>query len=134
MGGNKENPKNGDNQKKEGGGDKDKQDNPMNAQGQNDKDKKDGKGKSQAERDREELDKKLAEINIGGKESKDRERKDKDFNPELRKAGRWGELPKRIRDELDVHARERFMPRYEDLLRQYYRTIAEQGTRRKEGD
>ena len=34
---------------------------------------------------------------------------------------------------MDVYSRERFMPRYEEILRQYYRTIAEQG-RRKEGE
>ena len=133
MGGNQQNPMKGENQKKEGGAGNEKQENPMNAKGEDGKDKKDGKsGKTQAEKERDELEKKLAEI--GGKESKDRDRKDKDLNADLRKGGQWGKLPERIRDQLDVHARERFMPRYEDLLRQYYRTIAEQGTRRKEGE
>jgi hypothetical protein len=45
----------------------------------------------------------------------------------------WGHLPLSRRQEMDAYSRERFMPRYEDLLREYYRTIAEQN-RRKEGD
>lgn len=45
----------------------------------------------------------------------------------------WGHLPQTKRLEMDAYSRERFMPRYEELLRQYYRTIAEQG-RRKEGE
>jgi hypothetical protein len=45
----------------------------------------------------------------------------------------WGHLPAHERPKMDVYSRERFMPRYEDLLRQYYRTIAEQG-RRNEGE
>lgn len=42
----------------------------------------------------------------------------------------WGHLPAHKRLEMDAYSRERFMPRYEDLLRQYYRTIAEQGRRK----
>ena len=42
----------------------------------------------------------------------------------------WGHLPESKRLEMDAYSRERFMPRYEDLLRQYYRTIAEQGRRK----
>jgi hypothetical protein len=34
---------------------------------------------------------------------------------------------------MDAYSKERFLPKYDDLLRQYYRTIAEQG-RKKEGD
>ena len=34
---------------------------------------------------------------------------------------------------MDTYARERFMPRYEELLRQYYRTLSEQG-RKTKGD
>jgi hypothetical protein len=39
----------------------------------------------------------------------------------------------RKRLELDVHSKERFMRKYEEILRQYYRTIAEQN-RKKEGE
>jgi hypothetical protein len=45
----------------------------------------------------------------------------------------WGDWPERQRQEMDTYARERFMPRYEELLRQYYRTISEQG-RKTKGD
>jgi hypothetical protein len=45
----------------------------------------------------------------------------------------WGNYPERQRQEMDTYARERFMPRYEELLRQYYRTISEQG-RKTKGD
>jgi hypothetical protein len=45
----------------------------------------------------------------------------------------WGHLPETKRQEMDAYARERFMPKYDELLRQYYRTISEQG-RKKDGD
>lgn len=44
---------------------------------------------------------------------------------------RWGELPESLRFELDVYAREQFMAKYSELLKQYYSTIAE---RRREGE
>ena len=42
----------------------------------------------------------------------------------------WGTLPDRLRQEMDLYYREQFMPRYSDLLRQYYAALAEQ---RKKG-
>jgi hypothetical protein len=38
----------------------------------------------------------------------------------------WGHLPEQRRLEMDAYARERLMERYQELLRQYYRTISEQ--------
>lgn len=37
----------------------------------------------------------------------------------------WGTLPDRARQELDVYDRERYMPRYADLLSRYFSNIAE---------
>jgi hypothetical protein len=45
----------------------------------------------------------------------------------------WGHLPEAKRQEMDAYARDRFMPKYDELLRQYYRTISEQ-SRKKDGD
>jgi hypothetical protein len=42
----------------------------------------------------------------------------------------WGHLPDRMRQEMDLYYREKFMPRYSELLRQYYAALAEQ---RKKG-
>ena len=42
----------------------------------------------------------------------------------------WGHLPDRMRQEMDLYYREKFMPRYSELLRQYYASLAEQ---RKKG-
>jgi hypothetical protein len=42
----------------------------------------------------------------------------------------WGHLPDRMRQEMDLYYREQFMPRYSELLRQYYAALAEQ---RKKG-
>jgi hypothetical protein len=42
----------------------------------------------------------------------------------------WGSLPDRMRQEMDLYYREQFMPRYSELLRQYYAALAEQ---RKKG-
>jgi hypothetical protein len=37
----------------------------------------------------------------------------------------WGHLPETMRMEMDAYARQQFMPKYSDLLREYYKTIAE---------
>jgi hypothetical protein len=37
----------------------------------------------------------------------------------------WGHLPETMRLEMDAYARQQFMPKYSDLLREYYKTIAE---------
>ena len=38
----------------------------------------------------------------------------------------WGHLPDRMRQEMDLYYREKFMPRYSELLRRYYAALAEQ--------
>lgn len=43
----------------------------------------------------------------------------------------WGHLPETMRQEIDHYYRERFMPRYRDLLQQYYLRLAE--TERRPG-
>lgn len=42
----------------------------------------------------------------------------------------WGHLPEALRLEMDQYAREQFMGKYRDLLKQYYTTIAEKGRRK----
>jgi len=42
----------------------------------------------------------------------------------------WGHLPLSKRQEMDAYSKERFLPKYDEILRQYYRTISEQGRRR----
>ena len=42
----------------------------------------------------------------------------------------WGHLPLMKRLEMDAYSKERFMLRYDEVLRQYYRTIAEQGQKK----
>jgi hypothetical protein len=45
----------------------------------------------------------------------------------------WGHLPESLRAEMNAYSNPKpFMPRYDDLIKKYYRTIAEQG--RKKGD
>jgi hypothetical protein len=45
----------------------------------------------------------------------------------------WGHLPESLRPAMNAYSNPQpFMPRYDDLVRKYYRTIAEQG--RKKGD
>jgi hypothetical protein len=44
----------------------------------------------------------------------------------------WGHLPEALRQEMDQYAREKFMAKYGDLLKQYYTTIAEKGHRKGE--
>jgi len=61
----------------------------------------------------------------------------KDHNPAIRndlsdlfRNGIWGHYPDMRRQEMDAYQRERFLQRYEDLLRQYYRTLSEQNRKR----
>jgi hypothetical protein len=44
----------------------------------------------------------------------------------------WGHLPETLRQEVDHYYRDRFMPRYRDLLQEYYGRIAEQDRTRRE--
>jgi hypothetical protein len=44
----------------------------------------------------------------------------------------WGHLPQAKRLEMDVYQRDRIPPQYEELLRQYYRSIAERHRRKGE--
>jgi hypothetical protein len=44
----------------------------------------------------------------------------------------WGQLPNQLRQEVDHYYREQFMPRYRDLLQQYYLRLAETERRPKE--
>lgn len=41
----------------------------------------------------------------------------------------WGHLPEKVRQEMDLYFREQFMPRYSELLRQYYSSLAERSSR-----
>jgi hypothetical protein len=41
----------------------------------------------------------------------------------------WGHLPEALRMQMDAYAREKFMAKYDELLKQYYATIAEKGRR-----
>jgi hypothetical protein len=45
----------------------------------------------------------------------------------------WGHLPETLRQEVDHYYRDRFMPRYRDLLQEYYQRLAERDRTRKEG-
>lgn len=45
----------------------------------------------------------------------------------------WGHLPETLRAQMDAYSKPQpFMPKYDDLIKRYYRTIAEQG--RRKGD
>ena len=44
----------------------------------------------------------------------------------------WGHLPETLRQEMDQYSREQFMAKYNELLKQYYSTIAEKGRKTKE--
>jgi hypothetical protein len=56
----------------------------------------------------------------------------KNLNADLYKEV-WGHLPESLRAEMNAYSNPSpFLPRYDDLIKKYYRTIAEQG--RKKGD
>jgi hypothetical protein len=39
----------------------------------------------------------------------------------------WGHLPESMRREMDVYAREQFMAKYSEMIKQYYATVAKEG-------
>jgi hypothetical protein len=43
----------------------------------------------------------------------------------------WGHLPETLRQEMEQYSREQFMAKYNDLLKQYYATIAEKGRKKQ---
>ncbi len=43
----------------------------------------------------------------------------------------WGQLPEKMRQEMDLYFREDFTPRYSELLRQYYSSLAERSAKSK---
>jgi hypothetical protein len=43
----------------------------------------------------------------------------------------WGDLPEKMRQEMDLYFREQFMPNYSELLRQYYSSLAERSGKAK---
>ncbi len=44
----------------------------------------------------------------------------------------WGHLPEALRGEMNAYSKERFMEKYNDLVRQYYSAIAEKSRRKGE--
>ena len=46
----------------------------------------------------------------------------------------WGHLPETLRQEMNQYSREQFMAKYNELLKQYYATIAEKGRRKGDGN
>ncbi len=66
----------------------------------------------------------------GGGRKDDRER---NKNADLDKQGVWGHLPQTLRAQMDAYSNPQpFMPKYDDLIKRYYRTISEQGRRKGE--
>jgi hypothetical protein len=39
----------------------------------------------------------------------------------------WGHLPETLRQQMDAYGREQFMPKYTEVLKQYFATLAEKG-------
>jgi hypothetical protein len=64
----------------------------------------------------------------GGTGGKPNDRRPRADDPKLAEMYKdvWGHLPEKMRQEMDSYFKERFMPRYNDLLKQYYSSIAEQ--------
>jgi hypothetical protein len=43
----------------------------------------------------------------------------------------WGHYPETMRQEIDAYSRAKFLPKYELLLKEYYRTLSEQGSKKQ---
>jgi len=81
---------------------------------------------------------------IGGKNGKngkngnggrggDKDDRARNKNADLDKQGVWGHLPQTLRAQMDAYSNPHpFIPKYDELIKRYYRTIAEQGRRKGE--
>jgi hypothetical protein len=60
------------------------------------------------------------------------DRKDADKPPPVSDlhCGVWPPMPARKRQEMDAYGKDKLLPKYEQMLGEYYRTIAEQSKRR----
>ena len=99
-----------------------------------DADKKDGKGEQNAKAGgRDQNTGKQGKDSKGGDGggTKKNDPEKKNTVADLLPKDIWGHLPEKKRQEMDIYSKQRFLPKYEDLLRQYYRTISE-SDRRKE--
>ena len=69
--------------------------------------------------------------NGGGGGDKDDRARNK--NADLDKHGVWGHLPQTLRAQMDAYSNPHpFMPKYDDLIKRYYKTISERGHRKGE--
>lgn len=130
-------PQGGDDQDQQGGGDN-----------KDNKDQKQGKGKArgksgsksrlamQQRRQRsqggsEDKGGKDGQNGSGGGGKKDNRERNK--NADLDKHGVWGHLPATLRAQMDAYSNPHpFLPKYDELIKRYYKTIAEQGRRKGE--
>jgi ElaB/YqjD/DUF883 family membrane-anchored ribosome-binding protein len=87
---------------------------------------KEGKGGSSKPRSGK--DKKSGTQNSSGSAGKSKP-KDKNRLNDLFKDV-WGHLPETLRQEMDAYSRARFLPEYDIALKQYYRTLSEQGRKK----
>jgi hypothetical protein len=63
----------------------------------------------------------------------DRDDRTRNKNADLDKQGVWGHLPQTLRAQMDAYSNPQpFMPKYDDLIKRYYKTISEQGRRKGE--
>lgn len=102
---------------------------PKNQDGKDGKDQRDKKDPGQKGKDAsgKEKNNKGADGNGQKKDDTDDLKKDNTVADLFRDV--WGHLPKTRRMEMDAYSRLRFMPKYDQVLRQYYRTIAERARR-----
>jgi hypothetical protein len=136
----KQDSKDKDGKDKDGKGGKDGKDQAKNGgqkkddkgKGDQAKDKDEG-GKGEQKKDKDELAKNAPPPKDDGKKKKeggdggggDSNQKKPPTVGDLYK-NVWGHLPEKKRQEMDAYGRESFPRKYEQLLREYYRTIAEQ--------
>jgi hypothetical protein len=114
--------KNKDQGKEQAGGDDDKQGKGKEG-GKKDGDKKDGKGTAKGSEQGKEPGQQ------GGMASVKNEKSLKPKSNLTAETYRedWGHLPLQKRMEMDAYSKEKFMVRYDEILQQYYRAVAEYG-------
>ena len=103
------------------------QNQPRSPSQQRKKQKPQHKQKSKTERSHAQKDKKDQSPDSEDRNDSEKDNQAKFARRRLRPGEIWGHLPAKLREKLQQHYNENYLPQYDDLVRRYFQALAEQG-------
>ena len=85
------------------------------------------KQKSKTEKSHAQKDKKDQSPDSEDRNDSEKDNQAKFARRRLRPGDIWGHLPSKLREKLQQHYNENYLPQYDDLVRRYFQALAEQG-------